>query len=103
MDFTENAEADLTKVVDRLVDEMVANMSLVQKTPLSFSSLSLGSRRELDVSDSWKQIQDMMVALKGILPTVVDDMQFAQKEVQSVSHTLRSIFGPFKDKGPPIL
>jgi len=42
MDFTEKAEADLTKVVDRLVDEMVANMSLVQKNTFVFLLIVLG-------------------------------------------------------------
>lgn len=43
-----------------------------------------------------------MNAFKSILPTVIDDVKFAKKEVSAVASTLDSIFKVFKTKGSPI-
>jgi hypothetical protein len=47
-------------------------------------------------------IIDLLDMLKSILPTVIEDMKFAKKEVGSVASTLKSIFHVFKEKGPKL-
>lgn len=98
--FIDESEADLTKLMDHLIDVSLENTT----TPVSL--LSLGSRPEvssgLGLSGVWTSVADVITALKGILPTVVDDIKFAQKEVSQVSNTLKSVFEVFKDKGSPL-
>merc|ERR1719162_660923 len=44
----------------------------------------------------------VLTALQGALPSVIDDLKFARKEVSAVSAQLKNIFGMVKVKGPPV-
>merc|ERR1719395_449524 len=44
-------------------------------------------------------IKDILDMMKSFLPTVIEDIKFAKKEVSAVASTLKSIFAIFKHKG----
>jgi hypothetical protein len=99
--FIEMAAHDVHKVVDKLIDQILVSGGSTA-TSGELSVLSLGSNEELGLSGVWGAISDLMDTLKSILPTVIDDIKFAKREVSAVASTLDSIFGVFKTKGSPI-
>mmetsp|Transcript_78507 Transcript_78507/g.243500 ORF Transcript_78507/g.243500 Transcript_78507/m.243500 type:complete len:1110 (+) Transcript_78507:45-3374(+) len=57
---------------------------------------------KLSLGSHWSILQYTMSMLSSALPSVIEDLKYARKEVSAVSSTLSSIFGTFKIKGPPI-
>merc|ERR1719181_283455 len=51
------------------------------------------------VFDIFHTVKDLLDMMKSFLPTVIQDIKFAKKEVSAVASTLKSIFAIFKDKG----
>jgi hypothetical protein len=85
--FAEHALGDVHKVVDHLLDKVAGEGS---------------STAAPAISGAWKEVKFLLKTLKGILPTVVDNIKFAQNEVSQVASTLDSIFSVFKVKGSPL-
>merc|ERR1719215_2438481 len=54
------------------------------------------------LAGSFPQISFMLTSLNEMLPTVVEDLRFARRDVSAVSQNLNSIFATFQDNGPPI-
>jgi hypothetical protein len=99
--FIEEAEKDVDKVVNNLIDQMLlADGTVVDAGKIS--SLQLGSKNDLELQGVFTVINDIFSTIKSILPTVIDDIKFAKKEVSAVASTLKSVFGVFKEKGDPI-
>jgi hypothetical protein len=109
-DFLKNAEADLHKAVDEVLDESfnaysksTNGYSMVGRNKkLELSMLQLRDRTEIDMSGVWNVILSVTKGLKTVLPTVIDDITFAKNEVTSVAATMKDIFGTVKESGPPI-
>jgi len=65
-------------------------------------------RRQPDASvvaqleGSFSRITFVLESLNDMLPTVVDDLRFARRDVSAVSQNLNSIFVTFQENGPPI-
>merc|ERR1719446_1925272 len=51
---------------------------------------------------TFSRISFLLTSLNDLLPTVVDDLRFARRDVSAVSQNLNSIFATFQDNGPPI-
>jgi hypothetical protein len=54
------------------------------------------------IAGSFAQISFLLNSLNEMLPTVVEDLRFARRDVSAVSQNLNSIFATFQDNGPPI-
>jgi len=54
------------------------------------------------LAGSFSQISFLLTSLNEMLPTVVEDLRFARRDVSAVSQNLNSIFSTFQDNGPPI-
>jgi hypothetical protein len=104
--FTAHASDDLQKAIDDLVDEY-ADTATTQRRALLQASSSAELESSWSVtddmtSDSWQAMESLMISLQGVLPTVIDDIKFASKEVSKVASTLSTIFAPLGIKAPPI-
>jgi hypothetical protein len=93
--FADHAMDDVEKVVDRIIKEALAEENAT-------SSLLQESATVPDLKGVFSTIQSLLKTFKTVLPTVVDDLKFAKKEVSAVSSTLKSIFSMLKDNGSPI-
>jgi hypothetical protein len=51
---------------------------------------------------SFSRITFLLTSLNDMLPTVVEDLRFARRDVSAVSQNLNSIFATFQENGPPI-
>merc|ERR1719161_1655812 len=68
--------------------------------PGAVSALAVGpSKPDAFVMTVFHIIKDLLDMMKSFLPTVINDIKFAKKEVSAVASTLKSIFAIFKDKG----
>jgi hypothetical protein len=94
--FVMHAVDDIEKVVDNIIAE-----TLKQNTTTSLLQVDETTAAPA-LEGVFSTIQNVLTAFKEILPTVVDDLKFAKKEVSAVSSTLKSIFEMLKDKGSPI-
>jgi hypothetical protein len=98
-EFTDHAMDDLTKVVDNIISE---TLSKADSSNVFLLQHGTQIEQTQDLSGTFTTIQQLLGAMKSILPTVVDDLKFAKTEVSSVSETLKSIFSMLKVKGSPI-
>jgi hypothetical protein len=88
--------------VDNIVDKMIDHYVGSNVSISGFGLVSLGSKQDINIHGVFTIIIDLLDMLKSILPTVIEDMKFAKKEVGSVASTLKSIFHVFKEKGPKL-
>lgn len=95
--FIDQAENQINQVVHKLIGQMLDAKGVKAVEEGHISTLSLGSTAE--VGSIFTAIDDVLNTLTSILPTVIDDIKFAKKEVSSVASTLKSTFGVFKKKG----
>merc|ERR1719446_72141 len=54
------------------------------------------------IQGTFSQISFLLNSFNDMLPTVVEDLRFARRDVSAVSQNLNSIFATFQDNGPPI-
>jgi hypothetical protein len=95
-EFVDNAADDLDSVVDNIINQVLSGNTTT-------SLLQLHEAEAVpDLSGTFSTISQVLTNFKQILPTVVDDLKFAKKEVSAVSSTLKSIFGKLQDTAPPI-
>jgi hypothetical protein len=99
--FADHAVDDLEKVVDNIINQALANSSASDTAP-SLLQHGVEIKRTKGLEGVFGVVQKMLKGLKSVLPTVVDDLKFAKKEVSSISNLLKSIFSMLKDKGSPI-
>lgn len=99
--FIHEAANDVDKVVNNLIDQMLLSDGTVIEAG-QISALQLSSKDDVQLSGVFTAIDDLFGTLKSVLPTVIEDIKFAKKEVSSVASTLKSIFSTFKEKGDPI-
>merc|ERR1719487_1349080 len=120
--FIKGAADEVEDIVDRVIDAGYTAMTDEQgNVKEAISALSRGSSKELNIirnrgpNDAeaaagkavaktmvmavFHVIKDLLDMMKSFLPTVINDIKFAKKEVSAVASTLKSIFAIFKDKG----
>lgn len=54
------------------------------------------------MSNTFAQITFLLTSLNDMLPSVIEDLRFARRDISAVSQNLNSIFSTFQDSGPPI-
>jgi hypothetical protein len=57
---------------------------------------------ETGLTGFFPQLTQLLLSVQLQLPGVITNLKDARKQISSVSSTLASIFGTFKDNGPPI-
>lgn len=92
--FVNHSLHEVMRFVDEKIDAEVAE--------LGKPSLAQSDHPGNSVQGLWKDVIKFTKDLKGLLPTVIDDMKFAKREVSAVSANMLSIFPVFKLKGTPI-
>merc|ERR1719263_253486 len=98
-DFLKRAEDDVQSVVNRILNTVMDDEGNFAE-PGAVSALAVGSSKEHGiVMTIFHTIKDLLDMMKSFLPTVIQDIKFAKKEVSAVASTLKSTFAIFKDKG----
>jgi len=118
--FADRAADDITKVLMKAVEKKVNILlnkaenaiknSIGEKTEdkikKTLSTMQLitedEDEEEFGMSGIWGELNMVLTSLQLMLPSVVDNLKFARKEVSAVSKQLDTIFGAFQQKGPPI-
>jgi hypothetical protein len=106
--FADQAGDDITRVlmkaVNKKVDALLAKADKALKKQFSVMQLITEDEDEDEFSMSgiWGELNMVLTSLQLVLPSVVDNLKFARKEVSAVSKQLDTIFGAFQQKGPPI-
>jgi hypothetical protein len=55
-----------------------------------------------EVEGLWKDVIKFTRDLKSMLPTVIDDMKFARREVSRISSNMMTLFPVLQEKSPPV-
>jgi phage-related minor tail protein len=109
--FVQEAGNEVEKLVNGLVDRMVKGLDNMDEDSIGSTVEALMKKGPADkvegavddvVFEVFRMVEGLLDVLKSFLPTVIVDIKFAKKEVSSVSSTLKSVFGIFKEDGPKI-
>jgi hypothetical protein len=93
-EFVDNAADDLESVVDNIINQVLSGNTTT-------SLLQLHEAEAVpDLSGTFSTVSSVLTNFKQILPTVIDDLKFAKKEVSAVSSTLNSIFAKLQEGAP---
>lgn len=95
-------ETMIQNFLDHALDEVLHKADLQLNSMVGTASAGLIQRKEPDIVGVWKQVTQLTQTFKSMLPTVIEDMKFARREVSLVSKTLDNIFSVFKVHGPPV-
>eukprot|EP00425_Heterocapsa_triquetra_P003589 CAMPEP_0195054498 /NCGR_PEP_ID=MMETSP0448-20130528/3432_1 /TAXON_ID=66468 /ORGANISM="Heterocapsa triquestra, Strain CCMP 448" /LENGTH=864 /DNA_ID=CAMNT_0040084021 /DNA_START=202 /DNA_END=2796 /DNA_ORIENTATION=- len=99
--FANHATDDILLVVEQHVDAQFASW---QCEVDSSKCVATGDQLDmaLDLSGAFTFISKTLVELKQVMPTVIDDLKFARKEVSAVSKTIRTVMEVMGLKAPPM-
>jgi len=78
------------------------NGSVALRRGFAAGRRSDSSQPPAGMSGIWEQVSNMLRELEQVLPTAIDILKFARKEVSGVAATLESIFSTLEEKGVPI-
>jgi len=95
--FVNHSLGEVLAFVDKKIDAEVAEL----RSTLSHSSLAQ-DQQGVSIQGLWKDVIKFTEDLKATLPTVIDHMKFAKREVSKVAATMLSTFPVVKLKGTPI-
>jgi len=93
--FTSHALHEVVGIVDKQINTAFEKMG----SELPDAALI---QNEQSIKGVWKEVLKFTKDLMSVLPTVIDDIKFAKKEVASVSANMLSMFPVFKTQGTPI-
>jgi len=100
-EFLDNAVDDVVLSVQRIIVDSANKAGIVDSVHDAQNAVS-NAAKNVESSGVFSMILDVQGVMNSILPTVVENMKFARKEVSAISQTLDSIFSIFSAKGPPI-
>mmetsp|Transcript_124506 Transcript_124506/g.219187 ORF Transcript_124506/g.219187 Transcript_124506/m.219187 type:complete len:1161 (+) Transcript_124506:95-3577(+) len=101
-DFAMDAAKGILDVVNEKVLQPMRDSSLNGKGTLLLGMPRSQPAQPPQITQVFTVINTVLTALQGALPSVIDDLKFARKEVSAVSSQLKNIFGMVKVKGPPV-
>jgi len=88
----------INRALSSATDRLQAAPSLLQSGAL----LGAAGEAELDLTDAWGSMLDILRTLVGVLPSSTDTLKFARQEVSKAGKNLNQVFGLFEKKGPQI-
>jgi hypothetical protein len=108
-DFADGAADQVTSVlmdrVDSLMDKLVPPGLLHTNVNTSSSDVPDADGMVnglVATSDALAQVSALLTTLQSVLPDVVKNLKDGRKQVSAASKQMHSVFGTFKEKGPPI-
>jgi len=94
VNFLDSAADEIMNVIERNAGQNFHTLAAA-KQPSSSDVVA-------QLTGTFSQITFLLTSLNEMLPTVVEDLRFARRDVSAVSQNLASIFSTFQDNGPPI-
>jgi len=89
VNFLDTAAGEIMNAIERNAGQQ----SLIQQSP---------SAAVEQLTNSFSQITFLLTSLNELLPSVIEDLRFARRDVSAVSQNLNSIFTTFQENGPSI-
>jgi len=95
-------EERVVNFLDTAADEVMN--AIERNVGQQFHQIALNAQPSAveQLQGSFSQISFLLTSLNDMLPTVVEDLRFARRDISAVSQNLNSIFATFQDNGPPI-
>merc|ERR1719329_823588 len=93
-DTDSNGKLDLNELVQGLLDP--ATLKAIG------ASMGAGALANLVPSPIWDHVTTLLRQLNSVLPTAIETLKFAKKEVSAVSAQLDNVFENFQQQGPRI-